>query len=540
MRGGAGGGGGTGPAGPAGGAVTTSHVFDSSTVNFDPGSGKVRANGTFTALYISDFDAAGADITAILATYAISTNTQKGYVRLVDNTHDTWVLFSISAVITHTNYAEVTVTPVSVGGVFGPPANADSIILTFTQTGDAGLATLTSTQIPYGNVSNVATSSADLVRLSSGFLGLGTGATTTGITIAAASTGFTLSQATPTSDVATATLAITSQAPFASAVTNKSSGPLAITTPAAVAGGAPGALTLNPGAVASLQLGLATTDFVAAGGPPISGVSTASGVPTTGQFRLNDAGKIMWRQAPAHADAIAIKVTGQTLQYGDDTSVGNASAPNTYYGPQHQFHATAANGMQVILGVGASGEVQINNGTTLSVNNGTTPTFTFKNTVAAGAFNALDLIGTTSAISPKSSGTVNTQALKVPITLVAYARIATSGSTTTLTIPLATSTTECSLSFEAHFKIATAGSLNAVGDSYLAQTTRKLLIKNVAGTLSVDDAGTIVSNGTSGLTTSSAVVTTSGTNIIITLTANETNGTLGNADCTIYATQVIN
>jgi hypothetical protein len=154
-------------------------------------------------------------------------------------------------------------------------------------------------------------------------------------------------------------------------------------------------------------------------------------------------------------------------------------------------------------------------------------------------YKCYDTKGTVCAITPASSGTTNTQA-RIIASQHATARISTSGNTTTLSVPLATSTTNCYFSATALIKIATAGSLNAVGDTF--GSTIDGYVKNVAGALTIVGSTVSVATGSDTTLNTSAFAASvvSGTNIVLTLTATATAGTLGNADCTIYAEQVIN
>jgi hypothetical protein len=157
-----------------------------------------------------------------------------------------------------------------------------------------------------------------------------------------------------------------------------------------------------------------------------------------------------------------------------------------------------------------------------------------------GAMSVMGAFDTHVRLTPVESGSANTQQKKVPLLFVKYARIAASGSTTTLNIPLATAATCCKLTVSALMKIATAGTINAVGDTYV--DTKIATFKNVGGTVTQVGASVdlTTSQADTSLNTSTITFTISTTNIVVTLTANATAGTLGNADCTIYVEQVVN
>lgn len=152
---------------------------------------------------------------------------------------------------------------------------------------------------------------------------------------------------------------------------------------------------------------------------------------------------------------------------------------------------------------------------------------------------AVDSTGTVKQLSPQPSGSLNTQAAKQP-GFVAYGRIATTGSTLTVNFPLATASTCTQIVATGIIKIATAGTTNAVGDTFADRKAGTF--KNLAGT--VTQVGSSVdltaSQSDASLASSAISFAISGTNIVVTLTANATSGTLGNADCTLAVEGVVN
>jgi len=133
----------TGVTGAVGGAITINYAFDTTTTNSDPGSGKLRLNNSTqnaaTAIYLSNQDSGATDWSAVIATFADSTNTIKGHIRLSDRTDSTkWIVFTVSAYTTHTGYKEITVAPVS-ATISSPFSNAEAISLEFTRAGDVGV-----------------------------------------------------------------------------------------------------------------------------------------------------------------------------------------------------------------------------------------------------------------------------------------------------------------------------------------------------------------------------------------------------------------
>jgi collagen type VII alpha len=131
--------------------------------------------------------------------------------------------------------------------------------------------TIASTDILYGQGTATPTWSSDYTWTdATQTLGVGATAGTAAITFGSPVTGASISQTAPTSDVAPNALTITAQGPFASASTNKSSAALNLKTVAPVSGGTAGAITAAPGGTTALQLGAASTDYLAMGASPAS------------------------------------------------------------------------------------------------------------------------------------------------------------------------------------------------------------------------------------------------------------------------------
>jgi hypothetical protein len=133
----------TGITGAVGGAITINYAFDTTTTNSDPGSGKLRLNNatqsTATAIYLSNLDSGATDWSSVIATLADSTNAVKGHIRLADRTDSTkWIILTVSAYTTHTNYKELTVAVVG-SSSSNPFSNTETIVLEFTRAGDVGV-----------------------------------------------------------------------------------------------------------------------------------------------------------------------------------------------------------------------------------------------------------------------------------------------------------------------------------------------------------------------------------------------------------------
>lgn len=131
-----------GAPGAVGGAISIGYTFSTTTTDSDPGDGNLRLdNGTqnlATTIRADLKDSGVTDWSAVLATFADSTNTLKGHIRLF-KTSDTakWLLFSVSAVASPSGYKNITVACVGYSAA-SPFANGDAITLSFTRAGDKG------------------------------------------------------------------------------------------------------------------------------------------------------------------------------------------------------------------------------------------------------------------------------------------------------------------------------------------------------------------------------------------------------------------
>ena len=118
------------------------YTFDADTGDTDPGTGDLKLNnGTYSAVtevYISDNEANGVDVQALLALLDDSTNlTNRGKLILQDRDDDTtFAVFTISGASTEaTGYWKLAVTHVVSNNTFSA---ADSLSVQFTATGDKG------------------------------------------------------------------------------------------------------------------------------------------------------------------------------------------------------------------------------------------------------------------------------------------------------------------------------------------------------------------------------------------------------------------
>lgn len=126
----------------AGGAMAIPYIFSTTTADADPGDGYLRLNNaTQNLATVIRADLAGADgstWTSVLDTFDDSTNTVKGFIRLVKTSDASkWIVFSVSALASPTGYKNITVAVVAASSA-SPFVNGDMILMHFSRTGDKG------------------------------------------------------------------------------------------------------------------------------------------------------------------------------------------------------------------------------------------------------------------------------------------------------------------------------------------------------------------------------------------------------------------
>lgn len=128
-----------------GGAQTMPYNFSTTTTDSDPGAGNFRFNDANTQLVtVIRIDTTGADAAAygpIIADMAASTNTVKGYLRVVsDADYSKFQLFQVTAVATPSGYYNVSVTLWQNGsqGAAAYLSNGEAAHLVFDRVGDEG------------------------------------------------------------------------------------------------------------------------------------------------------------------------------------------------------------------------------------------------------------------------------------------------------------------------------------------------------------------------------------------------------------------
>jgi hypothetical protein len=116
------------------------YAFSTTTTDADPGAGVLRLDNatasSATGIYVSDSEAGGADISALLLTWDDSTSTVKGYVKLQSKaTPATFHVYSVSALTDNAGYMDYTVTHVAGAGAF---SNTEELVISFVSVGDKG------------------------------------------------------------------------------------------------------------------------------------------------------------------------------------------------------------------------------------------------------------------------------------------------------------------------------------------------------------------------------------------------------------------
>lgn len=128
----------------SGGGFTIGYTFSATTTDSDPGPGVLRLDNATqnaaTTIRLDLTDVANTDWSSVISSFASSTSTVKGQIRitkLIDGSK--WLAFNVSAVASPTGYFNVAVT--NAGGSGATPfATGDAVVLSFTRTGDKGSA----------------------------------------------------------------------------------------------------------------------------------------------------------------------------------------------------------------------------------------------------------------------------------------------------------------------------------------------------------------------------------------------------------------
>jgi hypothetical protein len=152
----------------AGGAYALPYVFDTSTVDADPGVGKLRLSSTTqnaaTVLRL-DTTAGGADISSMLDTFDASTSPVKGSFKIVKVSDlSKFLTFDIMARTAPSGYRNFAITNTG-GSSANPFANGDAVLVFFQRNGDQGAAAVSALQYVGGATINSAVSVIDFATL---------------------------------------------------------------------------------------------------------------------------------------------------------------------------------------------------------------------------------------------------------------------------------------------------------------------------------------------------------------------------------------
>lgn len=126
----------------AGTAYSIPYTFSTTTTDSDPGSGTLRLSSATqnasTVIRADLLDAAGADWTTVLDTFDDSTSTILGQIKLTKLGDATkFLAFNVTALAAPSGYRNITVTNTG-SSAASPFVNGDSVVLSFTRTGDKG------------------------------------------------------------------------------------------------------------------------------------------------------------------------------------------------------------------------------------------------------------------------------------------------------------------------------------------------------------------------------------------------------------------
>jgi collagen type VII alpha len=130
----------TGATGPYGG-VAGNYIYSSVLTAADPGLGNLRLNNALifstSNIYIDEQQYLGLNFGNFIKTWDDSTSPHKGYIQLTDKTNSTrFVIFRVNSLTDNTGWYTLDVTPIDASLVSF--TNGDSLLVSFSRTGDAG------------------------------------------------------------------------------------------------------------------------------------------------------------------------------------------------------------------------------------------------------------------------------------------------------------------------------------------------------------------------------------------------------------------
>lgn len=157
----------------AGGAYAFPYVFDSATVDGDPGVGKIRLGSTSqnasTVMRMDVQIVGGVDISNVLADLRAATSSVKGSIRLVKMTDPSkWMIFDVTAVALPSGYRNLTVSARAASGP-NPFTNGDALIVYIDRNGDVGTAGGTELLATYAVNPAVPVANIDSFNFTDGF-----------------------------------------------------------------------------------------------------------------------------------------------------------------------------------------------------------------------------------------------------------------------------------------------------------------------------------------------------------------------------------
>jgi hypothetical protein len=127
-----------GARGPAGLSNAFAYAWVVDTAASDPGAGKIKANNaafaSITEIYISEIDAAAADLAAEIGSWADGTSSVLGKLKITAGAAHL-MTFDVTGVAGHGGWQTLTVIPCASCGMFSP---ADDLFVSFLPKGDKG------------------------------------------------------------------------------------------------------------------------------------------------------------------------------------------------------------------------------------------------------------------------------------------------------------------------------------------------------------------------------------------------------------------
>lgn len=143
----------TGATGPPGGGATIGYTFSTTTTDADPGAGNLRLNNatqsSASEMFVDLLDNLGSDVTAVIDDFDLSTNSNRGYLRLFSATDGTkWIIFRVTGVQIVSGYRKIDVAVVD-SSSSSPFADTDAVYISFSPSGDAATSGTGDVVVPF-------------------------------------------------------------------------------------------------------------------------------------------------------------------------------------------------------------------------------------------------------------------------------------------------------------------------------------------------------------------------------------------------------